>query len=134
MDGIGRIIFEERERLGITQNELCAGICSVTTLSRLEWTEGNTGKWNIDVFLQRLGKSQDKFWSIVHIGDYELMEMRRNIWNNILYGSCEKAKEDIEVYKASANMESVHEQFVEKCYGMIKGKRENNWKGGVGIF
>lgn len=128
MDGIGRIIFKERERLGITQNELCAGICSVTTLSRLEWTEANTGKWNIDVFLQRLGKSQDKFWTIVHIGDYELMELRRNIWNNILYGSIEQAKKDIEVYRECVNLESVHEQFLDKCYGMIKGKRENDWK------
>ena len=67
MDGIGKIILEERERAGIMQSELCKGVCSAATLSRLEWSEQNIGQWGIDVFLQRLGKSQDKFWTIVHI-------------------------------------------------------------------
>lgn len=123
VDGIGKIIFEEREKAGISQNELCEGICSVATLSRLEWTEQNIGKWNIDVFLQRLGKSQDKFWTIVHIGDYEIMELRRKIWNCILYGDYDKAEEEIQRYDTNVGIEKLHEQFVKKCQGMIKGKR-----------
>ena len=134
MDGIGKIINQERERAGIAQNELCAGICSVTTLSRLEWREKNIGKWTIDAFLQRLGRSQDKFWTIVHIGDYELMELRRRIWNNILYGSCEEAQKDIQKYRTSVNIENFHGQFLKKCEGMIKGKRENDWKSALELF
>ena len=134
MDGIGKIINQERERAGIAQNELCAGICSVTTLSRLEWREKNIGKWTIDAFLQRLGRSQDKFWTIVHIGDYELMELRRRIWNNILYGSCEEAQKDIQKYRTSVNIENLHGQFLKKCEGMIKGKRENDWKSALELF
>lgn len=134
MDGIGKIICREREHAGISQNELCAGICSVTTLSRLEWREKNIGKWTIDAFLQRLGKSQDKFWTIVHIGDYELMELRRRIWNNILYGSCEEAQKDIQKYRTSVNIENLHGQFLKKCQGMIKGKRENDWKSALKLF
>lgn len=134
MDGIGKIICREREHAGISQNELCAGICSVTTLSRLEWREKNIGKWTIDAFLQRLGRSQDKFWTIVHIGDYELMELRRRIWNNILYGSCEEAQRDIQKYRTSVNIENLHEQFLKKSQGMIKGKRENDWKSALKLF
>lgn len=134
MDGIGKIIYKERERAKIPQNELCAGICSMTTLSRLEWQEKNIGKWTIDAFLQRLGRSQDKFWTIVHIGDYELMELRRKIWNNILYGSCEEAKKDIQKYRTSVNIENLHEQFLKKCLGMIKGKRENDWEAALELF
>lgn len=134
MDGIGKIIYKERERAKIPQNELCAGICSMTTLSRLEWQEKNIGKWTIDAFLQRLGRSKDKFWTIVHIGDYELMELRRKIWNNILYGSCEEAKKDIQKYRTSVNIENLHEQFLKKCLGMIKGKRENDWEAALELF
>ncbi len=134
MDGIGKIIYKERERAKIPQNELCAGICSMTTLSRLEWQEKNIGKWTIDAFLQRLGRSQDKFWTIVHIGDYELMELRRKIWNNILYGSCEEAQKDIQKYRASVNIENLHEQFLKKCLGMMKGKRENDWEAALELF
>lgn len=134
MDGIGKIIYKERERAKIPQNELCAGICSMTTLSRLEWQEKNIGKWTIDAFLQRLGRSQDKFWTIVHIGDYELMELRRKIWNNILYGSCEEVQKDIQKYRASVNIENLHEQFLKKCLGMMKGKRENDWEAALELF
>ena len=134
MDGIGKIIYEERERAKIPQNELCAGICSVTTLSRLEWREKNIGKWTIDAFLQRLGRSQDKFWTIVHIGDYELMELRRRIWDNILYGSCKEAQKEIQKYRSSVNIENLHGQFLKKCQGMIKGKRENDWEAALELF
>lgn len=134
MDGIGKIILEERERAGISQNELCEGICSVATLSRLEWMEQNIGKWNIDVFLQRLGKSQDKFWTIVHIGDYEIMELRRKIWNYILYKDYEKAEQEIQKYETRVGKEKLHEQFLKKCQGMIKGKRDNDWEGALQLF
>lgn len=33
---IGEIIREQRNRRNISQEELCFGICSVTTLSRIE--------------------------------------------------------------------------------------------------
>lgn len=134
MDGIGKIILEERERAGISQSELCAGICSVTTLSRLEWTEQNIGKWNIDAFLQRLGRSQDKFWTIVHIGDYEIMELRRNTWNNILCGNYQEAEKEMQAYQNSVNIDKFHHQFLIKCHGMIKAKRDNDWKNALSLF
>lgn len=134
MNGIGEIIYRERERAGITQSQLCAGICSVATLSRFEWTERNIGKWIIDMFLQRLGKSQDKFWTIVHIGDYEVMELRRKIWNHILYGSFEEAELDIRKYQDSVVMENLHEQFLKKCQGMIRRRRDHDRAGALQLF
>ena len=134
MDGIGKIILEEREQAGILQNELCKGVCSAATLSRLEWSEQNIGQWGIDVFLQRLGKSQDKFWTIVHIGDYELMELRRKLWNYILHKDYEKAEKEIKKYQKCAGKETMHEQFWKKCQGLIKGKRDNDWKGALQSF
>ena len=33
---IGEFIKERRERLGVTQDELCEGICAPATMSRIE--------------------------------------------------------------------------------------------------
>lgn len=134
MDGIGKIILKEREQAGILQNELCKGVCSAATLSRLEWAEQNIGQWEIDVFLQRLGKSQDKFWTIVHIGDYELMERRRTLWNYILQKDYVKAEKEIEKYQACAGKDKIHEQYWRKCQGLIKGKRDGDWRAALQIY
>lgn len=134
MDGIGKIILKEREQAGILQNELCKGVCSAATLSRLEWAEQNIGQWEIDVFLQRLGKSQDKFWTIVHIGDYELMERRRKLWNYILQKDYVRAEKEIEKYQACAGKDKIHEQYWRKCQGLIKGKRDGDWRAALQIY
>lgn len=134
MDGIGKIILKEREQAGILQNELCKGVCSAATLSRLEWAEQNIGQWEIDVFLQRLGKSQDKFWTIVHIGDYELMERRRTLWNYILQKDYVKAEKEIEKYQHYAAKNKIHEQYWRKCQGLIKGKRDGDWRAALQIY
>lgn len=134
MGGIGKIILKEREQAGILQNELCKGVCSAATLSRLEWAEQNIGQWEIDVFLQRLGKSQDKFWTIVHIGDYELMERRRKLWNYILQKDYVRAEKEIEKYQACAGKDKIHEQYWRKCQGLIKGKRDGDWRAALQIY
>lgn len=138
MDIMGEIIFKIREAEGIAQNVLCEGICSASTLSRLEWEGRNISQWLIDALLQRLGKSQDSFWSIINISDYKLMEQRREIWNNILCGDYEKAKKGTKDYeeriKVNSNNLQVHMQFVHECWGMIYGREENNWKAAIGLL
>ena len=134
VDGIGKIILKEREKLGISQTELCGGICSVATLSRLEWGEQNIGKWSIDVLMQRLGKSQDNFWTIVHIGDYTLLERRRTIRNAIIRGEYEEAEREIQEYENSIYVQNIHEQFLVECRGIIKGKRDKDWKGAAELL
>lgn len=134
MDGIGKIILEERSRQKISQEELSQGICSAATLSRLEWGEQNIGKWRIDALLQRLGKSQDSFWTIVHIGDYNQMEHRRTIWHDILCGEYRKAEKGMKEYECNGSSQNLHRQFLLTCEGMIQGKRDNNWKEGLRIL
>lgn len=134
MGGIGKLIFREREKLGISQSELCRGICSPASISRLEWGEQNIGEWCIDAFMQRLGKSQDNFWTIVHVGDYNLMEHRREIWDAILLQEYEVAESGIQKYENSINGGKLHKQFLVQCRGMIKRNRDNDWEGALELF
>lgn len=134
MDGIGKIILEEREKAGISQEKLTRGICKSATLSKLEWNEQNISKWKIDALLQRLGRSQDNFWTIVHIGDYNLMEQRRKIWRQILSGDYENAETVIKEYKGAKNGENFHEQFRLKCQGMLRTRKEQDKAAALELF
>ncbi|MEG1945697.1 MAG: helix-turn-helix transcriptional regulator [Lachnospiraceae bacterium] len=129
MDGIGKIIQKIREQAGITQVDLSMGLCSSSTLSRFEWEERMISKWVIDGVLQRLGKSTDKFWTIVHIKDYSIMEFRRKIWNAILKEEYQEARKQIKKYKNTAdNRDQLQKQYMLMAQGFMEGKEKQNWK------
>lgn len=125
---LGETIRFLRQKSRISQGKLCEGLCSGTTLSRIEWGEREPDKLLTDVLLQRLGKSPDKFWTIVHIRDYEWMEIRRNIWEEILCGDYKAAETGIRKYEAAAETDHLHKQYLWKCKGLLAGKQTGNWK------
>ena len=49
----------------IPQKKLCYGLCSDATLSRIELDERTPDKFLLDALVQRLGKSPDKFFSVL---------------------------------------------------------------------
>ena len=51
------LIYQQIEALGLTQEDLADGICSVTTLSRIENGERLPDKQHSEMLLQRLGYS-----------------------------------------------------------------------------
>lgn len=64
----GYAIKSERERKGITQEELCENICSVSTLSRIEHGEKFPGRDRIISLLEKLGINTD------YVVEYETAE------------------------------------------------------------
>ena len=54
---LGAIIRNRREELGLTQEDLADGVCSVPTLSRIENGERIPTKNHLEMLLQRLGYS-----------------------------------------------------------------------------
>ena len=67
---IGTMIRKEREAQGLTQHMLCAGICDITTLSRLETGQTVPTAHKLKALLQRLGLPEEKAYALV--GDKEL--------------------------------------------------------------
>lgn len=129
MSEIGKVIQNLREEAGVSQEELAAGLCSDSTLSRIEWGERLVGQWRIDAFLQRLGKSADKFWTIINIRDYEILEKRRVLWEDILCGRYEEAVKHMADYKAMLDVqEPVQRQYFLMCQGLYAGKAEQDWQ------
>jgi len=62
---IGEEIKKSREDLGISQMDLSAGICDVTTLSRLENGQQTPSRKVVKSLLSRLGEPDDRFFAYI---------------------------------------------------------------------
>lgn len=71
---IGEIIREERIRKRISQEELCFGICSVATLSRIENSAQNPSFKVREALLERLGHSTENL--VIYAEDNEIRKHR----------------------------------------------------------
>lgn len=92
---IGNFIKQKRIELGITQEELSEGICSVTTLSRLENGEQTPRSSNVKALLQRLGYSDALFFRAAGKEEFEITELQlkfRQAYNLFEY---DKAKDTL---------------------------------------
>lgn len=134
MNGIGTVIKNLRKEEGVSQTKLIRGLCSHTTLSRIESEERRPEQLLLEAILQRLGKSFDKFRTIISIKDYYMLEERDNIWNAILKGEYQKASYRLRRYEKNVNMQDAFQkQFVLQCRGMLMEKQEK-WKESVEII
>jgi len=70
---IGEFIKEKRERLGVTQDELCEGICSLATMSRIEAGARMPKRETIIQIFQRLGIPAEMYPNYTTKSDLEVL-------------------------------------------------------------
>lgn len=75
---IGSVIKYEREKRKISQEELCFGICAVSTLSRIEHNEQTPSMEKAMALLDRLGLEGSAYLSFVSNEEYEFYKISRN--------------------------------------------------------
>ena len=110
---IGYIIKQRREELHYTQEELAEGICSVTTLSRIENGERLPSKDNFEMLFQRLGISDTILFESVDENTLYLHELKFKIRQAVINYRYAEAQELIGDYAAKTDMDSpVERQFV----------------------
>lgn len=61
---IGETIRQNRMKLGLTQEELCAGLCDPSTLSRIETGKQAPSRNLANALLQRLGLPHDRYYAL----------------------------------------------------------------------
>ncbi|MBD5162352.1 MAG: helix-turn-helix transcriptional regulator [Oscillibacter sp.] len=61
---IGETIRLKRSELGLTQEELCAGLCDPSTLSRIETGKQAPSRNLANALLQRLGLPHDRYYAL----------------------------------------------------------------------
>lgn len=76
---IGSYIRQRREDLGLSQKQLCEGICSPTTMSRMECGAQTPSRNVVNALLQRLGLPTDRYLSLVNRNEVEINALRDDI-------------------------------------------------------
>ncbi|MDL2301786.1 helix-turn-helix domain-containing protein [Lachnospiraceae bacterium OttesenSCG-928-D06] len=76
---IGDIIRDVRTEKKISQNSLCQGLCSRSTLSKVENNLMPPDKFLLDALLERLGLYGDYFTVYTNSYEFEVSELKNNI-------------------------------------------------------
>lgn len=76
---IGDVLRMRRKMFGLTQKELCQGVCSVRTLRRAEKKEANMQHEYLDVLLRRLGLSKEFQRARLVTNDREVLKLKKEI-------------------------------------------------------
>ncbi|MGN0707271.1 MAG: helix-turn-helix domain-containing protein [Faecalibacterium sp.] len=76
---LGDYVRQRRLDLGLTQEDVCCGICSPVTLSRLENNHQIPGRARINAILQRLGMPDDRYYSLMSRHEQELEALKQQI-------------------------------------------------------
>jgi transcriptional regulator with XRE-family HTH domain len=126
-NNIGSAIQYFRETYHISQSKLCKGICSISTLSRLEAGERDADAFILETLLERLGKAPYQFELILTDFDHEAYQSRIEINKLIEDEAIMEAYKLIREYdKLVSEKGTPHKQFIMVCKAKL-----NELKGGT---
>lgn len=114
-EGIGEIIFQLRSESGMSQGQVCQGLCSVPQFARIEQNQTTAGHFLLDRIFGRLGKSTERLEYVLSLDVYELYELQYQIQRNICYYQFDSALELLETYEKKKMLDKpLHIQFIEQ--------------------
>lgn len=76
---IGEIIKQRRMELGLTQEELCEGVCEAPTLSRIESGRQTPSRSKLNVLLQRLALPGNKYYALMSENELAIEQLKTEI-------------------------------------------------------
>lgn len=76
---IGEVIKRKRKELGLTQEELCEGICEPSTISRIESGKQVPAKNKLDALLQRLDLPGDRYYALLSRNELEISNLQSQV-------------------------------------------------------
>lgn len=124
---IGELIKSLRLQKGITQEQLCRGICSTVTLSRIESGRQVVGKNNFTAIMQRLGLNAENYFSdFVEAEEFDFLMKKKQVFNLIYEKEYEKAKLLLDDISGDSRFqEGLNRQFLLLHSSIIKMRGEN---------
>ena len=82
---LGEYIKQERIKQGITQEQLCEGICEPITISRMENGKQTPSYTRIRTFLQRLGIPDNQYFALLSQNEIEIKTLQDEIRADIVW-------------------------------------------------
>lgn len=76
---IGAIIKQRRTELGMTQKQVCNGICEPVTLSRFENNKQTPSRSVLNALLQRLGIAHDRYFAFLSKNEIQIAALQKDI-------------------------------------------------------
>lgn len=113
---LGTYIKRRREELNISQEELCEGLCAVSSLSRIENNQQNPSRSLTKNLLERLGLPKDRFLALWDQKDISTGALLREI------------RDDVIRYERTAELDrpSIRESVREKLAELERATSQDN--------
>ena len=109
---LGDYIRQRRLELGLTQEQVCEGICEPITLSRIENGKQTPSRVRINAILQRLDLPDDRYYALLTKNELEIEALEKEIVACNATGRAEEGFKQIEKLKAFAEGEPLIQQFI----------------------
>lgn len=110
---IGDIIKIKRQALGVSQEELCFGICEQHTLSNIENGKCKVKQRTYSDLMNKLNQYSDKNYGIIRSDNYEMLQITKRIEENIFNREYEDAEELLNILKKNIDMNyNMNKQYI----------------------
>lgn len=128
-NGIGDYLRTHREAKGYLQKEICDGICSVPTLSRIEAGEKIVDFLMIEAFLSRMKIGRAEYEFVLDDEDYYAYKRREEIEARVKDRDYKQAEQSMAAYEDQYGTEGLQGQFLlfQKAH-LERAKPKPEWK------
>lgn len=109
---VGSVIKNEREKHKISQEELCFGICAVSTLSRIEHNEQTPSMEKAMALLNRLGLEGSSYLSFVSEDEHEFYRISRDAEEMVVQRRYVEAYDYVMKHEKCMNKNKFRKQFL----------------------
>ncbi len=107
------LVRDLREAKGLSQEELCEGICAQETLSKIETCKRSPNKKNLYRLLKKMGMERENYYGFIEADKYELYEKVREYNRCFSKGKMEYAARLLDEIEAGVDMtRPVNRQFI----------------------
>ena len=113
---VGLIIKLTREAMGISQEELSDGVCSVQTLSRFENGKVKVKRTTYQQLMEKMGRDGTKNYLLLSTDNFDLLDTMVEVNNMLFRHEDEEAEEKLKLLKNALSMEEeINYIFVREC-------------------
>lgn len=108
-----------RESLGMTQEELCDGVCSTETLSRIETGKHTPNRTTYKKLMEKMGKNGEKYLSFICSEDIHVHLEKEKIDNLMKIYNYEELDQILPEFEKKLNTNNiVNKQYILKLHAM----------------
>lgn len=110
---IGDIIKIKRQALGVSQEELCYGICEQHTLSNIENGKCKVKQQTYSELMNKLNQYSVKNYGIIRSDNYEMLQITKRIEEKLFNREYEDAEELLNILKKNIDMDyNINKQYI----------------------